>query len=61
MGFVLQGVDNWAHIGGLIGGILITMALGIKDKESSFEKTNGWIITFIFTAFVLYFAFVYSA
>ena len=61
MGFILPGVDNWAHIGGLIGGIMITMALGVKDKGSTFERTNGWIITLIFTAFVMYFAFVYSA
>lgn len=61
MGFVLKGVDNFAHIGGLIGGIMITMALGVKDKSSTFEKVNGWIITTIFLAFVLYFAFVYSA
>ena len=61
MGFILTGVDNWAHIGGLIGGILITMALGVKDKGTLFERTNGWIITIIFTAFLMYFAFVYSA
>lgn len=61
LGFFLQGVDNFAHIGGLIGGIMITMALGIKDKSSTFEKVNGWIICSIFTAFVIYLAFIYSA
>ena len=61
MGFLLNGVDNFAHIGGLIGGTIMTMALGVKDKSSSFEKTNGWIIAFLFTAFLIYFAFVFSA
>jgi len=61
MGFLLSGVDNFAHIGGLIGGIMMTHALGVKDKGSTFERTNGWIIVFLFTAFLLYFAFVFSA
>ena len=61
MGFLVPNVDNFAHIGGLIGGTMMTMALGIKDKSSTFEKVNGWIICSIFTAFVIYLAFVYSA
>ena len=61
LGFFLPGVDNFAHIGGLIGGAMITMALGIKDKSSTFEKFNGWIICLIFTLFILYLAFIYSA
>ena len=61
LGFILAGIDNFAHIGGLIGGCMITMALGVKDKSSTFEKVNGWIITLIFVAFVTYIAFVYSA
>ncbi len=61
LGFFLGGVDNWAHIGGLVGGTMMTMALGIKDKTSNFEKVNGWIIVAIFTLFIGYLAFVYSA
>ena len=53
-GFFAEGIDNAAHIGGLIGGILITIALGVKDKSSTFEKVNGWIIAFIFLAFLGY-------
>lgn len=58
-GFLATGIDNSAHIGGLIGGALITIALGIKDKSTTFEKINGWIITAIFLAFATYMAFVY--
>ena len=61
LGFMLTGVDNFAHIGGLIGGILITRSLGVKDKTTTFEKSNGWIMTLIFTIFIIYIAFVYSA
>ena len=53
-GFFTNGVDNFAHIGGLVGGIVITMALGVKDKSSTFEKVNGWVIAFIFLAFLGY-------
>lgn len=60
LGFITPGVDNFAHIGGLIGGTLITIALGVKDKSSNFEKINGWIITGIFLSFVIYMAFVYA-
>ena len=59
LGFCLSGVDNFAHIGGLIGGTLISIALGVKDKSSWFEQVNGWIITAIFLAFAIYMAFVY--
>ena len=53
-GFFATGVDNFAHIGGLVGGIIITIALGIKDKSSTFEKVNGWVIACVFLAFLGY-------
>ena len=56
-GASVKGIDNFAHIGGLIGGFLITMALGVKYKGSSSERTNGIIITLIFTLFMIYMAF----
>lgn len=61
IGFMFQGIDNAAHIGGLIGGALITMALGIDNKSTDFERVNGWIITTIYIIFVGYMAFVYTA
>ena len=61
IGFLIPNVDNFAHIGGLIGGCMITMALGVKDKSSTFEKVNGYIITGIYLIFIVYLAFVYSA
>ena len=61
LGLVLANVDIYAHIGGLIGGAMMAMALGVKDKSSMFEKVNGWIIVTIFTIFIYYIAFIYSA
>ncbi|MEG2283404.1 MAG: rhomboid family intramembrane serine protease [Bacilli bacterium] len=59
MGFVMTGIDNFAHIGGLIGGILISIALGVKYKSSTFEKVNGWVVAIIFMAFLTYMALFY--
>lgn len=57
IGFFISGIDIWAHIGGLIGGILATMAVGVKYKSTSFEKINGWILYLIYTVFILYMVF----
>lgn len=56
LGFIIPGIDNSAHIGGLIGGALITVTLGVKDKTTTFEKINGLIVTILFTLFVIYMA-----
>lgn len=57
LGFILSGVDNAAHIGGLIGGILVSMMVGVKYKSSTMEKVNGLILTIIFTLFLIYLSF----
>jgi membrane associated rhomboid family serine protease len=33
-GFIMQGVDNLAHIGGFVGGFLISMFLDPLEKEN---------------------------
>ena len=60
IGFLSSEIDNFAHIGGLIGGLLITMGLGIKYKSSTSQKINGWVLSIIFLAFTLYMAFFYT-
>ena len=60
LGFILPGIDNAAHIGGLIGGGMITMALGIDNKSTTSEKVNGTIMTIIFTVFMVYLAFFFA-
>ncbi len=54
LGAITPGIDNYAHIGGLIGGILMTISLGVKYKSTTFEKVNGWIVTALFTIFMIY-------
>lgn len=57
LGFVLSGVDNFGHIGGLIGGVLTSMIVGVPDKENKTDRINGIIILIIYTAFLLYLTF----
>lgn len=56
-GFMLTGINMYAHVGGLIGGILISTALGIKYKSSKFEKVNGWIASVILVLLLTYLAY----
>lgn len=57
IGFTLSGIDNFAHIGGLIGGYLFTMALGVPGKSKTSEKVNGWIVIIVLIAFLSYMLF----
>ena len=58
LGFTISGVDNWAHIGGLVSGILATMAVGVKYKSTKFEMVNGVILYLIYIVFIGYMVFV---
>ncbi len=48
------GIDLFGHLGGLIGGILISMALGVKYKEKRSDHINGIILSIIFLGFLIY-------
>ena len=54
IGFMTPNIDNAAHIGGLIGGLLITMAVGVKYKSDSSERINGFILSSMFVIFLIY-------
>ncbi len=57
LGFVIPGIGNGAHIGGLIGGVLISMAVGVKNRTSKNEQMNGIIMSIILTSFLIYMGF----
>ena len=57
-GFTMPGIDNAAHIGGLIGGVLASMALGVPEKSNKTEKINGLIVLCIYFGFIIYMAFM---
>lgn len=57
IGFLSPGIDNAAHIGGLVTGILIAMLVGVPDKTVKRDRINGIILTIIYIAFISYLAF----
>ncbi len=57
LGFVTSGIDNAAHIGGLIGGVLVAMALGVQQKEEKNNRLNGCIVLIIYLLFLGYLLF----
>lgn len=57
IGFLSSGIDNAAHIGGLVGGILVSMLVGVPDKSSKKDIINGMILTIIYIGFISYLAF----
>jgi len=59
IGFTTSGIDNFGHIGGLIGGFLITMAFGIDEKSDRQSKINGWVFAIVTLLFLIFMNFVY--
>lgn len=57
IGFVAKGIDLAAHIGGLVGGVLVAMMVGVPDKSKTKDIINGTILTIIYLIFISYLAF----
>ena len=56
---MVPGIDNFAHIGGLVGGYLITMAVGIPGKSKKNDRINGIIVLTLLISFLCYMLFGY--
>ena len=54
LGFMIPGIDVYGHIGGLIGGIVLSYTLGLPNKRKTKEIVNGLIITLILIAALSY-------
>lgn len=54
IGFIIPNIDVFAHVGGLVGGVLSTMALGIEKKSNKNDKINGIICLLIFLLFLIF-------
>ncbi len=57
LGFMVSGVDNAAHVGGLIGGFLATMALGLGETDNKTNRIHGKIVLALYFAFLIYVTF----
>ncbi len=47
LGFMIPGIDVYGHIGGLLGGLVLSYAFGVVNKENKKDKINGLIIYII--------------
>lgn len=54
LGFMISGIDNMGHIGGLIGGALAAMIVGVEGKSDKTDRINGSIVLTILIAFLVY-------
>lgn len=57
IGFFAEGIDLAAHMGGLVGGVLVAMMVGVPDKSKTKDIINGTILTIIYLIFISYLAF----
>lgn len=54
LGFLLLNVDVAAHVGGLIGGILVSLVIGVEEKRKKAEQINSLIVLVLMVAFLTY-------
>ena len=60
LGFAYPNIDNYGHIGGLVGGLATSMAFGFTTRSNAHDKINGIIITILLFAFLIYMNFFYA-
>ena len=58
IGFASSGINNYAHIGGLLGGYIASMSMGVKYKTKKDEQVHGSIALFLLLLFLIYMSFI---
>ena len=58
LGFMVPSIDNFAHIGGLASGYLISTSMGLKYKKDRSAQINYGIVTVLFVIVCIVFAFI---
>ena len=59
-GFAMPGIDNFAHIGGLVLGITSAAAVGIRGKSNKSSRVNGIIMSLLIIGFLIFMNFFYT-
>lgn len=54
IGFLANSINNFAHIGGLIGGVFTSMIVGVKYKSGKLDRVNGIIMSLILVISLLF-------
>lgn len=57
IGFTSSGINNYAHLGGLLGGYIASMSVGVKYKTKKSEQINGVISLILLIIFLIYMSF----
>ena len=57
IGFTISGISNYAHIGGLVGGLAISYMLGAGVDDKKTNKISGIVVLVLLTAFLVFMAF----
>lgn len=58
LGLLITNIDIFNHIGGLIGGFLLSMSVGVSEKVSKSDRINGTIAYLIYIAFMIFMIFI---
>ncbi len=54
LGLFIPGINIAAHLGGLFAGYLVAKMVGVKYKSTTSDRVNGFVMTTIFTIFLVY-------
>lgn len=54
IGFIIPGIDVFCHIGGLIGGVLVSMGIGLGDASKKQDRINGVVVLILMFIAMMY-------